>query len=171
MAKGTQTFAKQHPPQHRPEVLTRELPPKVEQSKSGASILCPFCAIPHPIHLGDQAPCGTSLRVTAVQAILPEKTVKKHNLSCLKCHEGGGEMVPFNQGYVHLHDCTPGTRMLVAAPRFSPVAKVVYKAPKWLHALSEKWLGKAEKVLEVDGEGKETGKVLGYFFLKADNHA
>jgi len=131
--------------------------------------MCPFCEIPHPLELGQDAACGTVLKISAVQTTYPARTVKKHNLVCVKCHKGGGEMVQFNRGFVHVHDCSPNTKLMAAPPKFSPLARVVYFMTPAVRKVMEKRYGLAKQVAEVDEKGKETGKVLGYFFYKAGN--
>lgn len=136
--------------------------------KAGTQILCPFCAPPHPIMVGQDSACGTTMKVTAVQTIYPARTTKKHNLVCIKCGKGGGEMVKFNSSFVHAADCTPGTRLITVPPEFSRVAKFIYHLPAWLRKQIEKVTGFAKEVKEVDAGGQETGKVLGYFFYSPD---
>lgn len=151
----------------RQPVTTREAQPQLQWSKEGARLLCPFCTPPHPLLPGQESKCGTSLKVTAVQTVIPLRTVRDQGLICLKCHEGGkGEMVRFMNGYIHLKDCMPGTKLLAEPPKFSTLAGYVFNLPEKARALVEKRTGKAQKVEEIDANGKETGKTLGYFFLK-----
>lgn len=167
MAKGFQTNRKTY----KPEVTVRELPPKISKAGDAVQIMCPFCRVPHPIAIGQNAPCGTKMVVSAVQTIYPTRTVHKYNLICVKCGQSdGGEMIRFNEGYVHLADCAPSVRLLATPPEFSRLAKIVRAAPKWLSAIIEKRLGRVQEVREIDGEGKETGKTLGYFFLREVNN-
>lgn len=151
---------------NRPAVTVRELPPRVIEKKDEVQILCPFCEPPHPIAVGRPAACGTTLKVTAVQAVIPARTVNKHNLVCIKCHKSGGQMIQFNQGYIHLHECTPGTKLLTEAPQFSKLARTIFHLPAPLRGVLEKRLGKAKEIKEVDPQGNDTGKVLGYFFYR-----
>lgn len=167
MAKDHRTFVKSTQTLAKPEITSRELPPKIETSKKEAVILCPFCAVPHPISVGSSSPCGTTLRVTAVQTVVPARTVKKRKLKCIKCHQTGGEMVVFNNGYVHLIDCAPGTRLLAAPPKFSRIARMVFLLPDWLRKPVERLSGNAQVAKEVDPDGRDTGKTLGYFFYKS----
>jgi hypothetical protein len=152
----------------KPEVQIRELPPKVNMLKEGAQILCPFCDPPHPIMVGQDSACGTTMKVSAVQTIYPARTTKKHNLICIKCSKGGGEMVKFNNSFVHAADCAPGTKLITVPPEFSRLAKFIYHLPKWIRTQIEKVTGFAKEVKEVSAEGKETGKILGYFFYSPD---
>ena len=190
MSKGhTRTFVKKHLPattqagvNSRPEVRVRELPPKFDKDGKDAVILCPFCDIPHPISIGKDSPCGTNLRLTAVQTIFPARTVKKLKLVCMKCHQSdlpgqtGGDMIQFNNAFVHLidlsagsaqADCAPGTKLIAVPPKFSKVAQVVHNLPLPIRRAVERRMGYAKPVTEVDPEGNETGKTLGYFFYKA----
>lgn len=166
MAKNHQTFVKRTASLAKPETTFRELPPKIDTTKKDVVIQCPFCKVPHPISIGQQSPCGTTLRVTAVQTLLPARTVKKHGLRCIKCHEGGGEMVPFNNGYVHVADCLPGTKLLAVPPKFSSLARLVFLMPKGIRAHVERLSGRAQVAREVDPDGNDTGRTLGYFFYK-----
>jgi len=152
---------------YKPEVTVRESEPKTEVRGKDMVVLCPFCMPPHPIAVGKESACGTALLVKAVQVIYPKRTVNKRGLTCLKCHQGGGEMVKFNLGFVHLHECTPGTRLMAEAPEFSKWAQMVYGMPQWMQKIVEARVGKARLVKEVDPEGKETGVILGYFFYRS----
>jgi len=155
---------------HSPETpfKVRESAPILMPKKDGVQVLCPFCKVPHPILPGQDATCGTSLRVMAVQTIIPSRVARLGKLTCLKCHKGGGgDMVRYANGYIHLEDCAPATRLLAEPPKFSRLAKIIYQLPARVRKLVEKRTGRAQAVEEIDPEGKETGKVLGYFFLKA----
>lgn len=146
----------------------RELPPKVNMVEHGVQILCPFCDPPHPIMVGQDSACGTTMKVTAVQTIYPARTTKKHNLVCIKCGKGNGEMVKFNKTFVHAFDCTPGTKLITVPPEFSKLAKFIFQLPAWLRKQVEKITGFAKEVKEVDAQGTDTGKILGYFFYSPD---
>ena len=159
-------MAKQHP-SYRPEIKTREAPPKVKENGKEVLILCPFCPIPHPVAVGRASACGTQLRVTALQTIIPARTVHKKKLVCFKCNKGGGEMVFFNNGHLHLHDCKPDTPLLADPPKnFSRLAKFVYHLPTSLRKMIEKRAGLVKRVDEIDPQGTETGRTLGYIFYK-----
>ena len=152
----------------RPPITTREQPPKLRQSREGVQVLCPFCVPSHPLLPGQESTCGTTLKVTAVQTVIPQRTVRDQEIVCLKCHEQGkGEMVRYMNGFIHLEDCMPGTKLLAQPPKFSKLAGYVFNLPENLREQIEKRTGKAQKVEEIDAQGKETGKTLGYFFLKA----
>jgi len=150
-------------------VTVRELLPRIIEKKDEVQILCPFCEPPHPIAVGKPSACGTQLKVTAVQSVFPARTVHKYDLKCIKCHQGGGQMIQFNQGYVHLHECSPGTKLLTEAPQFSRLARTVFHLPTPIRNLFEKQLGKAKEIKEVDPKGVDTGVVLGYFFYRPEN--
>lgn len=106
------------------------------------------------------------MQVLAVQTVYPTRTVHKYSLKCLKCGGSDGEMIRFNNGYVHVADCAPSVKLLATVPEFSRAARIVKHAPKWLSAIVEKYTGKVQEVQEIDAEGKETGKTLGYFFMR-----
>lgn len=151
-----------HNPQLRPEYTVREELPKVIDQK----LMCPFCEIPHELSPVDVAKCGTLIRVTAIQTVVPKRTVRSKKLTCLKCKKGDGEMVVYGNGYIHLVDCMPEIKMLSAEPKYSNFAKFVHGLPAWMKKRIEKNTGIAKKVRDVDQDGQETGKVLGYFFYK-----
>ena len=151
---------------YKPAVKTRESEPRVNEIKGEVTLLCPFCEPPHPIAVGQDSACGTALLVKAVQVIYPTRTVNERGMICVKCKKGGGEMVKFNLGYVHLHECSPGTRLMAEAPKFSRFARTVYGMPAWMRSPIEKRMGRARQVKEVDPQGVDTGNVLGYFFYK-----
>lgn len=146
-------------------VRLREQPPTPRVGKQGYELLCPFCVPTHPLFPGAAAPCGTQLKITAVQVVFPSYVTKQRRFKCVKCGQSGGEMVQYNSGYVHLEDCAPGTHLLAMPPKFSPVARLVHGLPEWLQKRVERRTGYVQQVKEIDPNGKETGKVLGYFFL------
>lgn len=150
----------------RSDVKTRELPPKVVQTKKGVMIQCPYCNPPHAILPGVESQCGTTLRVTAVQKYLNPHATRHNKLICLKCGQGGGEMVRYRNGFVHMQECAPDTKLMTEIPPLSKVARLVYKLPVKLRALIEKRTGEVKELQEIDKEGKPTGLVLGYFFWK-----
>lgn len=150
----------------KPEIKTREAKPGVKKTPKGVEVLCPFCTPPHPILPGVESPCGTTLKVTAVQFYLPSHTTRRNNLHCLKCGEVGGEMIRYRGGYIHMTDCKPEVKLLTENPPLSSMAKVIYNLPKPAQKIIEKFSGKAQQLQEIDVEGKPTGKILGYFFWK-----
>jgi len=150
----------------RSEVKVREMPPKVEATKKGVLILCPFCVPTHTILPGIESPCGTTLKVTAIQTYYTSHATRHSDIHCLKCGLAGGEMVKYRNGYVHLYDCKPGTKLLTEIPPLSKIAGIVFKLPARLRTYLEKHMGAVKELQEIDQEGKNTGKVLGYFFWK-----
>lgn len=150
----------------RPQVRTREEMPRAVRTKEGAQILCPFCTPTHPLAIGEPSPCGTQLKVTAVQSILPSRIVRLRKLICVKCKQGGGEMVQYINGYIHLNDCAPEVNLLRTPPKYNAIAGIVYNLPKKLRSQVVKLTGVPQQVQEITPDGTETGKVAGYFFLK-----
>lgn len=150
----------------RREIKTRELPPKVEATKKGVVVSCPFCTPPHAIIPGVVSPCGTTLRVTAVQEVMSAHGTRHNDIKCLKCGQTGKEMVRYRSGFVCLAECKPGTKLMTEIPPLSKVAKLVYRLPVKLRSFVEKSTGAAKELQEIDIEGKPTGGVVGYFFWK-----
>lgn len=150
---------------------TREALPGINRTKDGTVLTCPFCTPSHPIVPNEPNACGTVLRVTAVQTIIPARVTRMQKLTCLKCHQAGGEMVQYMNGYIHLTDCTPGTKLLRVPPRYNRMAAVVSKLPAWARGGVEKYTGRAEAIREINLQGEETGKVLGYIFMKGQPNA
>jgi hypothetical protein len=153
------------------KIQTREALPGVDRTKEGVHLMCPFCFPTHPLMPNEDAPCGTVLKVTAIQTIIPERMVRMEKLVCLKCHKGDGAMVQYMNGFIHLHECTPGTQLLRIPPRYNAMAGVVYKLPKGLRKQAEKFTGVSQQVREILPDGTETGKIIGYFFLKGKRNA
>jgi hypothetical protein len=149
----------------RPRYTTRVEAPIAKMEKNEAVLYCPFCKPTHRIAPGVETACGTRLEVRAVQMVFKAKYEK--NMICVKCKQGGGEMVQFRNGFLHTHDCAPGVAALTEEPKFTPLAKVIYNL-NWPAVKSkiEKRTGRAMKVDEVTPEGERTGKVLGYAFFK-----
>jgi len=150
----------------RSEVKTRELPPKVVKTKKGILINCPYCMPTHVILPGVESSCGTTLRVTAVQTYLTSHGTKQAKIHCLKCSQTGGEMVRYRNGFVHIDECSPGTKLLTEIPPLSRVARIIFKFPDKLRTFVEKHTGAVKELQEIDQEGKPTGKILGHFFWK-----
>lgn len=157
-------------PHHRTDVKTREAYPKVVKTNKGIEIRCPFCNPSHVILPGVESRCGTTLRVTAVQLVLQPHTTRHKKLVCLKCGETGGEMVQCGDGFVHITDCQPGTKVLSEIPPLSRWAKLVYRMPAFLRSFVEKRTGAAKEIRQVDPSGKETGQIVGYIFAKKVEH-
>lgn len=159
-------MSKHHSNAPRPAWRTREASPSMSRTKEGVHILCPFCKPTHAIAPGEATPCGTTLRLVATQDIVPTRIVRMQNIKCLKCQQGGGEMVQYMGGFVHLIDCDPKLRLLPQHPNYNPLAGMVFGLPKAVRSVIEKATGPAQRVDEIDHEGKKTGKVMGYFFMK-----
>lgn len=162
--KNKKTFNRRtYPNGQKPEVTTRELPPKVRKLERGMQLMCPFCVPPHPIVPNQDAVCGTSVKVVAVQVIIPLRTVRDKGLTCAKCGEQGkGPMVRFGQGFVHLEDCKPGMVFFAQKPVYSRMAKYVYhlKDGWWKKFLTARY-GEPAEVKET-----ATNKVEGYAFQR-----
>ncbi len=152
-------------------IQTREAMPGLDETKDGVHLMCPFCYPTHPLMPNEDSACGTVLKVTAVQTVIPDRMVRMQKLICLKCHQGGGPMVQYMNGFIHLHECTPGTKLLRIPPRYNAMAGLVYKLPKSMRKQTEKFTGLSQQVREILPDGTETGKVIGYFFLKGKRNA
>lgn len=147
------------------ETRFREAMPTPRKTEQGTQILCPFCVPTHPLMPTEPSPCGTMLKVTAVQMIYPKRTVVQKKMICIKCNQGGGEMVMYMKGFVHLPDCRPETRLLPSLPEFNKTAGLVFKLPERLRTVVEKYTGKVQYVKEITVDGEQTGNILGYFFI------
>lgn len=149
----------------RPRTTQRVEAPIAKMEKKEAILYCPFCRPTHKIVPGVENPCGTRLEVRAVQTVYKARYMKE--MVCLKCGQGGGEMVQYRNGFVHTHDCAPGVAALTEEPKFNKWAEIVYGMP-WpaVKSAIEKRVGRAMQVDEVAPDGKRTGKVLGYAFFK-----
>jgi hypothetical protein len=132
------------------------------------TLLCPFCEIPHPIRTEVASPCGTKLKVIAVQDIFKSKAFS--GMVCAKCGKPGGEMTQLNQGFIHVADCTPGVKVLNTPPDFSRLAKFAFslKDGKPLKKWIIKNIGDPREVKELLPTGEQTGKVLGYAFYRSE---
>lgn len=147
----------------RPPVTERIEAPKITRDKDGNAILyCPFCEPTHPLRPENNSSCGTILQVRAVRTIYRAKYDKR--FVCVKCGKGGDEMVRFQNGFVHTHDCAPGVVTLEQPPEFSKLAERVYNSR--FRKVMEAMFGEVVPVLEVTPEGEKTGVTLGYFFTR-----
>jgi hypothetical protein len=154
------------------QLRVREEMPKMTSTKEGAVIWCPFCVPSHAITPGQASPCGTQLKLTAVQTVIPARVARMQKIVCLKCHETGeGDLVPYMKGFIHLIDCKPDTNLLRTTPEFSRAAEWVFKLPVGLRARVCRVTGYPQQVREIDPDGKETGKIIGYFFLRGNANA
>jgi hypothetical protein len=155
-----------HKPAPNP-LRTREAVPLTR--KGSKDIYCPFCVPSHPIHANRPTTCGTEIQVKAVQYMITQHTAKQKGITCMKCHKDtGGNMVACMNGFIHAHDCTPGTVVLSSEPKYDKWAAKVYKLPDKIRKAIEKRMGEVKRIDEVDKDGNETGKILGYFFYKND---
>lgn len=142
--------------------------PKIVKEKDGTAILlCPFCNPSHPLQPNIPSACGTVLMVTAKQVVVRAKYDK--HFTCVKCGKGGGEMVQYQQGFIHTKECDPSKVTMLIPPTYSKFAALVYgmknkKIKKFIESIK----GQAMPVEEIDQKGVKTGVVLGYFFFKKD---
>ena len=151
--------------QIKPNTTTRTALPLVEKDKKGSTFMCPFCKPSHPISPFALSPCGTMVEVRATQEVIRARYDKK--IKCAKCGEGGGDVVRWQNAYVHVHDCAPDIKTLSSEPKFSNFAKMVYNLSDGLFKRTiQRYMGRAVTVDEVTPDGKRTGVILGYFFHK-----
>lgn len=165
MSKRNQAST-QHLPGKKLPIQTREIPPIPFPTKNGIELHCPFCDDHHILSPDKESPCGTRVEVMAVQEVVSARLSRTENLVCLKCHKSGGEMVHYRNGFVHLANCSPGTKFLQEMPKFNPFARLVFGLPQKVRGIIERLTGRADQVLEIDEKGEKTGKILGYFFFK-----
>lgn len=163
-------FSRSTMTKHSTPILERELYPKTHTGKNGSVyLLCPFCEIPHEIRADMTSPCGTLLRVTAVQTIYKSKAFSEIGMICAKCGKSGGDMTKLNDGFIHVADCTPGVKVLNSNPPFSRLAKFAHglrdgRVKKWF----VKNFGIPREVKELLPTGEQTGKILGYVFYRSE---
>lgn len=144
---------------------TREMMPLAKKTKSGMVLMCPFCTPTHVISPGTPSQCGSELRVTVVQQIISARTARNGGFVCVKCREtGGGEMVRYMNGFVHVKECAPDVRLLRETPKYSKLAALVYKLPEKVRSMVECYTGMVQMVHELTPDGAENGVVQGYFF-------
>lgn len=165
MGKGNRAST-QNLPSKKPLVQTRELPPVVVKTKSGAEIRCPFCDDHHVLLAGEESTCGTSVEVRAVQQVISSRLSRVENIHCMKCHKPGGEMVRYRNGFIHTYNCSPDTKLLQDTPKMSILAQLVYKSSPKIREFLERFTGQACQIQEIDSEGNKTGKVIGYSFWR-----
>lgn len=152
----------------RQPVITRTQKPVLIQDGKKAALMCPFCDPPHPLYPDVASNCGTVIDVNAVQTVWPARTTKREGMICLKCGKGLGEMVRLGDGFIHLKECSPTSRVLTKLPKYNPFARIVLALPRKVRSVVEKVTGEAQTVQEIDGSGNKTGKTLGYFFWSKD---
>jgi hypothetical protein len=105
--------------------------------------------------------------VTAVQTIISARTARQEALVCVKCRKmGGGEMVRYMNGYIHVQECAPEVKLLREIPKYSRLAEWVYRLPEKARSVIEKRTGIVQMVHELTPGGEETGAIQGYFFSK-----
>lgn len=75
-------------------------------------------------------------------------------------------MVAYGQGFKHVMECNPERKLLSSPPIYSDWAYRVYHLPIWLRSWIERLTGAPVEVVELDGAGKETGKIMGYYFAE-----
>lgn len=149
----------------KPKFTNRIEAPIAKKEKDGsASLYCPFCKPTHKILPGMESACGTRLEVRAVQMVIHAKYDK--TMVCVKCNKGGGDMVRFQNAFIHVADCMPGVATFTEEPKYSQFAKLLFKAPEWIKTRIEKKFGTIMPVDEISPDGQRTGVVLGYFFYK-----
>ena len=114
-------------------IREREDLPQMKKTDKGIAIFCPFCILTHPLVPGKVSPCGTVLKLTAVQQIVRAHIADRERITCLKCHKiGGGDMVPWQGGFVHAKECDPTTKLFLEPPVLSSYAKFVFGLPEKL---------------------------------------
>ena len=147
-------------------LTTRTGVPKIMKDKQGnAILLCPFCKPSHALQPNIPAMCGTTLKLTAEQVVVRAKYDK--NFICVKCQKGGGEMVQYQNGYIHTFECNPGKVTMLEPPVYTRFADIVFHMKnKRLKKLIEGYKGQSMPVEEIDQKGNKTGITLGYFFFK-----
>lgn len=153
----------------KPQTTTRENAVRIFKTEKGFRIMCPFCNPAHPLEAGRVAPCGTVLKMTAVQEVVSGRSARLSGLVCLKCHKtGGGDLIHWQNGYVHKDDCNPEQALLVVPPRFSWWAGIRYRVSDWFknRKVMAFVRGNAQRVKEINPEGVETGRILGYVFVE-----
>lgn len=147
-----------------PPVTERFGTPILRKDKDTPLIECPFCKPTHALSVSGPSACGTMLQLRAVQRVYKGRFNK--GMVCIKCGKGGGELVHFNDAFVHANDCTPGVYAFADQPKFSRMAQMIFTAPGFIKRPFENRLGKTMAVEEVLPDGTKTGKHLGYFFYK-----
>lgn len=146
-------------------VLTRSAAPIPRKEGKVTHLMCPHCKPTHSLSPSGPSACGTMIQVSAVQRIYRAKDLK--GSVCIKCRRGGGDMVMFQQGFVHTHDCTPNVMTLTEKPKYSPLAGFAFNLPDgWLKRRIIKNNGTPTPVEEFTPAGERTGKILGYVFLQ-----
>lgn len=146
----------------KPAIKQRSATPLLDKE---GHLTCPFCKPTHSLDPFKESPCGTIIRVEAVQTVYKTSYLKE-SPKCLKCGKEGGEMVRFQGAFIHTHDCTPGMALMTETPVLSPWAKFVYKLPEFAKRPFERRVGRASPLELIDETGTKTGEIAGYFFYK-----
>lgn len=145
----------------RPAVTQRTEAPQVTRDKKGNLVLlCPHCKPTHPLNLQRPSPCGTIVEFKATQPIFQARF--NNSMICAKCKKGGGQMVHYQNAYIHVHDCTPGVVTMTNPPETSLMAKLAFKN-KLVRNLFKK-IGEPMPIEEITPDGNRTGNIMGYFF-------
>lgn len=86
---------------------------------------------------------------------------------------GNAERAPDHGAFLGLRHlgCIFAHAYLRDTPEFNKLAGWVYGLPKGLRAQVCKVTGYPQQVREIDETGKETGKIIGYFFLRGNANA
>jgi len=101
--------------------------------------------------------------------MITPRIARQNNVVCMKCGKNtGGTLVQCMNGFMHSFDCAPGITILSEPPKYDKKAEYVFKLPAKIRKMVEKRTGEAKMIEEVDPNGKNTGKVLGYIFHKSD---
>ena len=119
----------------------RTAPARIEMTKNGAKILCPYCYPPHQIITETPASCGTVLELVAVQNVFS-------GIDCALCGESGGTLIKIGETYRHDHDCTPGKTIFAVPPPKSMFAAMFWRAPKFLTMFVARRYGRAATKIE-----------------------
>lgn len=148
----------------RPPFTERFATPIMKLEGQRPVVMCPFCVPSHELSVTGPSACGTLLQLRSVQRIYEGRLNK--DLVCVKCGQGGGKLVHFNDAFIHTHNCKPGVLTFSDPPKFSRLASLIHKGPAWIKRISAR-LGKTMAVEEVLPDGKKTGKILGYVFYQS----
>lgn len=143
-------------------VTVRYATPALKMEAGKPIIWCPFCNPSHPLSLSTPSACGTLLEVRATQAVYKARLNK--GMVCIKCKKEDGNMVQFNDAFVHVPDCTPDIILFNDPTKFSRLAKFVFHAPAWLQKIAKRYVGNARRVDLVTPDGAATGRTSGYYF-------
>ena len=145
-------------------ITIRHGSPTLKMENGKPVIMCPFCTPSHALVLSGASPCGTLIEVRATQAVYKARFHK--DMVCVKCGESGGNMVQWNNAFMHAPDCKPGVLTFTDPPPISRMAEFVFTAPSWIKPWLEAMFGETRPVEEVTPDGTRTGAILGYIFYK-----